>query len=61
MTSGIRLEPDVWPHLSGLTTAVLRPIRAARGRPTGVLLALHLDSEAAAEKLVSQCARGLAK
>jgi hypothetical protein len=60
MTSGIRLEADVWPHLSGLTAAVLGDT-SRPGRPTGVLLALHLDSEVAAEKLVSQSARGLAK
>ena len=48
--AGARLEADLWPHLRGLTTGLLgEPTRP--GRPTGALLILHLDSEAAAEKL----------
>ncbi len=59
-TAGVRLEVDVWPHLRGFTAGVLGD-PARPGRPTGGLLALHLDSEAAAARLLSQSAPGLAK
>ncbi len=59
-TAGIRLEADVWPHLVGLTVAILgEPSRP--GRPSGVFVALHLDAEEAARHLVSQPQQGLAK
>ena len=58
--AGVRLEADLWPHLRGFTATVLGdPSRP--GRPTGGLLALHVVSEAAAVRLLSQSAPGLAK
>jgi hypothetical protein len=58
--AGVRLEADLWPHLKGFTVGVLgEPDRP--GRPTGAILAFHLDSEAAAEQLLKQSAPGLAK
>ena len=54
--AGVRLELDLWPHLRGLTAGILgEPGRP--GRPTGALVAFHLDSAAAAEQLVSKSAR----
>ena len=59
-TAGVRLEADLWPHLRGLTVGLFgEPGRP--GRPTGVLVSLHLDSEAAAERLISRSSAGLAK
>ncbi len=59
-TAGVRLEADLWPHLRGLTVGMFgEPGRP--GRATGVLAALHLDSETAAEHLLSQSGPGLAK
>jgi hypothetical protein len=59
-TAGVRLEADLWPHLRGLSAGVFG--EAGRpGRATGILVALHLDSEAAAEHLLSQSGPGLTK
>jgi hypothetical protein len=58
--AGARPEADLWPHLRGVTAAVLggagRP-----DRPTGGVLALHLDSDDAASRLVSHTFPRLAK
>jgi hypothetical protein len=59
-TAGVRLELDLWPHLRGITAGILgEPGRP--GRATGALVAFHLDSEAAAEQLLSKSSPGLAK
>ena len=50
---GARLEADLWPHLKGLTAGVFGEPSGAQG-PLGGLLALHLDSDLAALRLVSQ-------
>jgi hypothetical protein len=58
--AGARLEADLWPHLRGATAGILAdPSRP--GRPTGGLLALHLDSDEAALRLVSHALPRLAK
>ena len=49
-TAGVRLEPDVLQHLR-LSAAVFGEPRRP-GRPSGALVALHLDSDAAARRLV---------
>jgi hypothetical protein len=51
--SGARLEADLWPHLRGLTAGVFGEPSGPQGPPGG-LLALHLDSDLAARRLVSQ-------
>jgi hypothetical protein len=57
---GARLEADLWPHMRGVTAAILggasRP-----GRWPGGVLALHLDSDDAALRLVSHTLPRLAK
>ena len=58
--TGARLEADLWPHLKGLTAGVYgEPSRP--GRPTAGLLALHVDSDSAALRLVSHTLPHLAK
>lgn len=49
--AGIRLEADLWPHLRGITVALLVD-RETPARPTRVLVALHLDEPAAARRVV---------
>jgi hypothetical protein len=51
--AGVSLEAHLWPHLNGFTAAVMGG--AARpGIPTGALLVLHTDSEAAAGRLAAE-------
>ena len=50
--SGARLEADLWPHLKGLTAGVFAA-PGRQGRLSGAILALHLDSDEAALRLVS--------
>ena len=59
-TAGVRLEAELWPHLRGLTVGLFGEA-GHPGRPNGVLVALHLDSEAAAERLISRSGAGLPK
>jgi hypothetical protein len=59
-TAGVRLEAELWPHLIGLTAGILGE-RRRPGRPTGAVVALHLDSDTAAERLLTQSGPGLAK
>lgn len=51
LAAGVRPEVDVWPHLVGLSGAVLAD---ARGEVDGALLALHVDDPAAAERIETQ-------
>ena len=59
-TAGVRLEADLWPHLRGLTVGLFGEA-GHPGRPSGVLIGLHLDSETAAERLIARSGAGLAK
>jgi hypothetical protein len=58
--AGARLEADLWPHLKGVTAEILGDSKQP-GRPTGGLIALHLDSDEAASRLVSQTLPRVAK
>ena len=59
-TAGVRLEADLWPHLRGLTAGIFgEPDHP--GRANGFLVALHLDSEASAERLISRSGAWLPK
>jgi hypothetical protein len=51
--AGAALEADLWPHLIGLTACVLGdPERP--GLPTGALLVMHVDADAAAGRLSTE-------
>jgi len=53
VSAGARPEADLWPHLRGITLSVMgEPDRP--GRPTGLLLALHADTEPSAERLATE-------
>jgi hypothetical protein len=58
--TGARLEADLWPHMRGVT-AVILGAAGRPGRPTGGVLALHLDSDDDALRLVSHTLPRLAK
>jgi hypothetical protein len=50
--ASVRPEADVWPHLKGIT-AVLLNGKQPGGRPEG-LVVLHVDTEAAATRLIDE-------
>jgi hypothetical protein len=50
--AGVSLEADLWPHLKGITAAIMGDARQP-GVPTGALLVLHIDGPAAAGRLAS--------
>ena len=56
-TVKVRPEVDLWPHLRGVSGAL---IVDAAGAPSGALLALHTDSPAAAERIAGQVIPALA-
>ena len=51
--AGVRLEVDLWPHLRGLTASVMGTAEQP-GIPTGALLILHVDTDAAADRLAAE-------
>ncbi len=51
--AGARPEVDLWPHLRGVTIGVMAdPDRP--GRPIGAVIVLHTDTDASAQRLVTE-------
>jgi hypothetical protein len=50
--AGARLEADLWPHLRGVTGCVMGD-PSNPGEPTGALVILHVDADAAAARLTT--------
>jgi hypothetical protein len=53
VTAGVRPEVDLWPQLRGLTACIFGD-SADPGQPTGALLVMHVDTEAAAARLSTE-------
>ena len=51
--AGARLEADLWPHLRGMTFALLADPRGP-SRPERALIALHIDEETAARRIADE-------
>ena len=51
--AGARLEADLWPHLRGMTFALLVDPRGP-SRPERALIALHIDEETAARRIADE-------
>jgi len=51
--AGVSLEADLWPHVRGLTGCIMGS-REQPGTSTGALLVLHVDGDAAAERVATE-------